>query len=295
MSAFFSSGDSAGVVTRSKARAISATSNVTSIPTQAKAKDVNRRREPVINLASLGAKKTIALVDERNSRIEEKSFSGLKNSRERSLSPVSGANSSTGSYHGSLPDDQQKKIASASVDKEPTQDVHKKESHHEAESSEKLLGHEIESGDKSHGKSDTTLVGSLSIQQLQDMITNTIRAQYGEPSQDTFIYSKPYTKSWEQMEREFLNRFHSTRRSVSMLELTSTKQRKDEPVVVYKNRWRSLSLDCKDQVSELSAVEMCIQGMHWGLLYILQGIKPHSFEELTTRAHDIELSIASHD
>ncbi|KAI5350309.1 hypothetical protein L3X38_003200 [Prunus dulcis] len=97
------------------------------------------------------------------------------------------------------------------------------------------------------------------------------------------------------MEREFLNRFYSTRRSVSMLELTSTKQRKDELVVDYKNRWRSLSLDSKDRVSELSAVEMCIQGMHWGLLYILQGIKPHSFEELTTRAHDIELSIASHD
>jgi hypothetical protein len=97
------------------------------------------------------------------------------------------------------------------------------------------------------------------------------------------------------MEREFLNRFYSTRRSVSMLELTSTKQRRDEPVVDYINRWRSLSLDCKDRVSELSAVEMCIQGMHWGLLYILQGIKPRNFEELATRAHDIELSIASHN
>ncbi|VVA35853.1 PREDICTED: retrotransposon, partial [Prunus dulcis] len=272
------------------------------------------------------------------------------------------ADSSTGSYHGSPPDDQQKKLTSASVgesysmamqvmvtgamsieeqlahmseavtkltkmveekdvqiaslinkwethqDKEPSQDVHKKESHHEAESSEKGLGHETESDDKSHGKGNTASVGSLSIQQLQDMITNTIRAQYGGPSQDTFIYSKPYTKrldnlrmptgyqppkfmqfdgkgnpkqhvahfiemcnsagtnddylvkqfvrslrgtafnwyidlepesidSWEQMEREFLNRFYSTRRSVSMLELTSTKQRKDEPVVDYINRW----------------------------------------------------------
>ncbi|KAI5314274.1 hypothetical protein L3X38_043450 [Prunus dulcis] len=77
VSASFSSGDSAGVVTRSKAKAISVTRHVTSTPTQAKAKDMNRR--------------------------------------ERSLSPVSDADSSTGSYHGSPPDDQQKKIASASV------------------------------------------------------------------------------------------------------------------------------------------------------------------------------------
>ncbi|KAI5316688.1 hypothetical protein L3X38_036395 [Prunus dulcis] len=399
MSASFSSGDSVGVVTQSKAKAISTTQHVTSIPTQAKAKDVHRRREPVINSASLGQKKNTSRSDERNSRSEGRSFSGSKNSRERSLSPVSDADSSTGSYHGSPPDDQQKKLTSASVgesysmamqvmvtgamsieeqlahmseavtkltkmveekdvqiaslinkwethqDKEPSQDVHKKESHHEAESSEKGLGHETESGDKSHGKGNTASVGSLSIQQLQDMITNTIRAQYGGPSQDTFIYSKPYTKrldnlrmptgyqppkfmqfdgkgnpkrhvahfiemcnsagtnddylvkqfvrslrgtafnwyidlepesidSWEQMEREFLNRFYSTRRSVSMLELTSTKQRKDEPVVDYINRWRSLSLDCKDRVSELSAVEMCIQALERVITKSERWIKP---------------------
>ena len=38
---------------------------------------------------------------------------------------------------------------------------------------------------------------------------------------------------------------------------------------------------------------MCIQGMHWGLGYILQEKSPITFEEFPTRAHDIELSIAS--
>ncbi|TYK04542.1 ty3-gypsy retrotransposon protein [Cucumis melo var. makuwa] len=160
-------------------------------------------------------------------------------------------------------------------------------------------------------------VASLSVQQLQDMIANSIRAQMplgyqppkfqqfdgkGNPKQHIahfvetcenagsrgdqlvrqFVRSLKgnafewYTDlepevidSWEQLEIEFLNRFYSTRRVVSMMELTNTKQRKGEPVIDYINRWRALSLDCKDKLTELSAVEMCTQGMHWELLYIL--------------------------
>ncbi|KAA0066866.1 ty3-gypsy retrotransposon protein [Cucumis melo var. makuwa] len=37
-------------------------------------------------------------------------------------------------------------------------------------------------------------VAFLSVQQLQDMITSFIRAQYGGPQQTSFMYSKPYTK-----------------------------------------------------------------------------------------------------
>ena len=97
------------------------------------------------------------------------------------------------------------------------------------------------------------------------------------------------------MEKEFLNRFFCTRRMVSMLKLTSTKQQEDEQAVEFINRWRALSLDYKDRLSELlSSVEMCIQDMHWELLYILQGIKPRTFEELATRAHDMKLSLTSH-
>ncbi|KAH0712097.1 hypothetical protein KY289_008056 [Solanum tuberosum] len=65
--------------------------------------------------------------------------------------------------------------------------------------------------------------------------------------------------SWEQMEQEFLNRFCSTRCTVSMVELTNTRQGNEEPVFDFINRWRHASLNCKDRHSEASGIEMCIQ------------------------------------
>ena len=70
------------------------------------------------------------------------------------------------------------------------------------------------------------------------------------------------------------------------MEITKASQGEDELVVDFINRWRSLSLNCKDRLSEIF-----IQGMNWDLHYILQGLKPNTFKELTTRSHDMELSM----
>jgi len=97
------------------------------------------------------------------------------------------------------------------------------------------------------------------------------------------------------MLNEFLNRFYSSRRIVSRSELANrpnTKQFDEEPVIDYINRWRALSLKCKDHLPEFSAFEMCAQGMDWDILYALQVNKLKTFQELATRAHDMELTIA---
>ena len=79
------------------------------------------------------------------------------------------------------------------------------------------------------------------------------------------------------MEHEFLNWFYSTQRTASVTMLTNTKQWQDELVFDYINRWRYLSLECKDRLSEASTVEMCAQGMEWDLLYVLQISRPMTF------------------
>ncbi|KAL2498371.1 Uncharacterized protein Adt_23921 [Abeliophyllum distichum] len=65
--------------------------------------------------------------------------------------------------------------------------------------------------------------------------------------------------SWGQLEREFLTHFYSTRRTVSLPELTRTKQSKEGLVEEYIERWRNLVLNYKERISEASSIDMCVQ------------------------------------
>ncbi|KAK4389618.1 hypothetical protein Sango_2298800 [Sesamum angolense] len=84
--------------------------------------------------------------------------------------------------------------------------------------------------------------------------------------------------SWDDLQNMFFNHSYSARRIVSMIELANQHQGKDEPVLDYINNWRNLSINCKDTLSEISTVELCIQGMHWKLCYILQAINQRLLE-----------------
>ncbi|KAG9458357.1 hypothetical protein H6P81_002865 [Aristolochia fimbriata] len=99
--------------------------------------------------------------------------------------------------------------------------------------------------------------------------------------------------SWEQLENEFLSRFYSTKRTVTLVELTNLKQRQGEKVIEYINRWRNLSLNCKEStsLSTQTSIDMCIRGMNWTLVYFLQSRKPRDFQELATEAHNMEILI----
>ncbi|KAL0430983.1 UNVERIFIED_CONTAM: hypothetical protein Sradi_0724300 [Sesamum radiatum] len=60
----------------------------------------------------------------------------------------------------------------------------------------------------------------------------------------------------EQLEQEFHNRFYNTRRAVLMVELTNSRQSKDEPIINYIDKWRNLSLNNKDPLSKAPTIEM---------------------------------------
>ncbi|KAH6763350.1 hypothetical protein C2S52_020783 [Perilla frutescens var. hirtella] len=158
--------------------------------------------------------------------------------------------------------------------------------------------------------------GFIQINQLKEFIERTIKSRFDGGSKSSSAYSKPYTQRIDDLKmpsgyqppkftqfdrkgnprqhiahfietcnnvgtygdylvKQFVrslkeNAFNCTRRTVSMVELTNT-----------------------HRLSEISAIEMCIQGMRWGLQYILKGIQPRTFEDLATRAHDMELSMTA--
>ena len=82
------------------------------------------------------------------------------------------------------------------MNKLEVQDLGESSHGHKFTSTKDDKGREIENTPR---REQSTSIASLSIQQLQDMITNTIQAQYGGSSTNSLTYSKPYTKCIDNM------------------------------------------------------------------------------------------------
>jgi len=62
-----------------------------------------------------------------------------------------------------------------------------------AEDSDKVSNHSVESDDEHKAKKDRFL-GSMYVEQIQNLIANAVKAQLGGRSHKTHLYTKPYTK-----------------------------------------------------------------------------------------------------
>jgi hypothetical protein len=65
-------------------------------------------------------------------------------------------------------------------------------------------------------------------------------------------------------------------------------QRPNEKAADFINRWRNLSLHCPQPITEPEAVRMCMNNLSPDMAIHLQGVRPITFEELSSKATDIE-------
>ncbi|KAM1304810.1 hypothetical protein ACFX2F_022420 [Malus domestica] len=198
-SVLVASGVTLGITTRSKAKAISAAS-FTSVSTLPREQE-HPRHEPVITLASLRASRGesprkysesmlsdadssgssamqvmttgATSIDEQLAQMNEAIARLTRTVEEKDLQ-IAELVSRLGPQDGENPDPEDDPLKRGAGEEEKPQ---------------------VEKIDvKPEPDQAAALIGSLSIQQLQEMITNTIKAQYEGSSHTSLFYSKPYSK-----------------------------------------------------------------------------------------------------
>ena len=98
--------------------------------------------------------------------------------------------------------------------------------------------------------------------------------------------------TWDDLQRAFLAQFVSSKRRVSIIDLAHTHQRPNESVNDFIMRWRSLSLQCPEKLSEQSAVQMCANNLDPQVATYVGTAEPQNFDALVSKASNVERQLA---
>ncbi|CAL5425633.1 unnamed protein product [Camellia sinensis] len=98
--------------------------------------------------------------------------------------------------------------------------------------------------------------------------------------------------NWDSMVKEFLKQFCNTQRRVGVPELIETKQRDNESVTDFIARWRALTFACPQKFTQLELIRMCLNNFRHELSTALMAQTFEGFNDLCTKAHDMELHLA---
>ncbi|KAM1702153.1 hypothetical protein PS2_027067 [Malus domestica] len=192
-------GVTSGVITRSKARALSvASSTPTSTPPN---EQEHPRHEPVITLASLSVPRKENPKKYSGSTLSDVDSSGslamqVMITRATSIDEQLAHRNEAIARLTRIVEEKDQQIAALvnQLDVKPDVKIEQGDDSVKKENDEDE-GPPVEKIDvKPKPSQATALTRSLSIQQLQEMIASTIKAQYEGNSHDSVLYSKPYSK-----------------------------------------------------------------------------------------------------
>lgn len=98
--------------------------------------------------------------------------------------------------------------------------------------------------------------------------------------------------TWDDMQKAFLAQFVSSRKKISIIDLADTKQKLAESTNEFISRWRGLSLQCSEKLSEQSAVQMCSNNLLPEIATFVSTAEPQTFDALVSKASNVEKQIA---